>query len=342
MKTVIKLVFAFLATLFRSRATLQLEIVALRHQLTIYQRTISRPRIQPADRLFWSWLSRWWSGWRSALAFVQPGTVIAWQRKRFRVHWAKLSQRGRPGRPTISKEIRELIRKVSIANPRWGTPRIAGELRKLGIDVGKSTVDKYRVRSNPSPSPTWKAFLNNHIKDLVSIDFLVVPTVRFRVLFVLVILAHHRRRVLHFNVTEHPTAQWTGQQIVEAFPWETAPKYLLRDRDAVYGGQFQSRVKSLGIEEVLTAPRSPWQNAFVERVIGSIRRDCLDHVIVLNERHLKWILASYFSYYHLWRTHLSLGMDSPEPRPVQPPTHGKVIQLPEVGGLHHHYERLAA
>jgi len=162
------------------------------------------------------------------------------------------------------------------------------------------------------------------------------------VLFVLVILAHHRRRVLHFNVTEHPTAQWTGQQIVEAFPWETAPKYLLRDRDAVYGRQFQSRVKSLGIDEVVTAPRSPWQNAFVERVIGSIRRDCLDHVIVLNERHLKWILASYFSYYHLWRTHLSLGMDSPESRPVQPPAHGKIIQFPEVGGLHHHYERLAA
>ena len=176
----------------------------------------------------------------------------------------------------------------------------------------------------------------------MSIDFFVVPTARFKVLFVLVILAHHRRRVVHFNVTEHPTARWTGQQIIEAFPWDTAPKYLLRDRDAIYGSQFQRRVKSMGIEEVLTAPRSPWQNAFVERLIGSIRRDCLDHVIVLNEWHLKRILIGYFEYYHRWRTHLSLEMDSPESRSVQPPAFGKVVQFPEVGGLHHHYERLAA
>ena len=342
MKTIISALLAFLSTLFRSRATLQLEIVALRHQLTVYQRTTLRPRIQPADRLFWSWLSRSWSDWRSALVFVQPGTVIAWQRKRFRDHWAKLSQQGRPGRPPISKEIRALIRKISVANPSWGSPRIVGELRKLGIDVAKSTVDKYRVRSKQPPSPTWKTFLKNHVTDLVLIDFFVVPTVRFKVLFVLVVLAHHRRRVVHFNVTEHPTAQWTGQQIIEAFPWDTAPEYLLRDRDAVYGSQFQRHVKSLGIEEVLTAPRSPWQNAFVERVIGSIRRDCLDHVIVLNERHLKRILTSYFKYYHRWRTHLSLEMDSPQSRSVQPPALGKVVQLPEVGGLHHHYERLAA
>jgi transposase InsO family protein len=177
---------------------------------------------------------------------------------------------------------------------------------------------------------------------LVSIDFLVVRTVRFRVLFVLLVLAHHRRRVLHFNVTEHPIAQWTSQQMVQAFSWHTVPKNLLRGRDAVYGRQFQRRVKSLGIEEVLTAPRSPWQNAFVERVIGSITRDCLDHVVVLNERHPKRILSVYFIYYHRWRTHLSLGMDSPESGPVQPSARGKVIQFPEVGGLHHHYERLAA
>ena len=175
---------------------------------------------------------------------------------------------------------------MSAANVGWGSPRIVGEPSKLGIDVAKSTVEKCRVRSKKPPSPTWKAFLKNHVRDLVSIDFLVVPTVRFKVLFVFVVLAHHRRRVVHFNVTEHPTAQWTGQQIIEAFPWDTAPKYLLRDRDAIYGSQFQRRVKSMGIEEVLTAPRSPWQNAFVERVIGSIRRDCLDHAIVLNERHL--------------------------------------------------------
>jgi putative transposase len=170
----------------------------------------------------------------------------------------------------------------------------------------------------------------------------VVPTVRFKVLFVVVILAHHRRKVVHFNVTDHPTAQWTGQQIIEAFPWGTAPKYLLRDRDSVYGCEFQRRVKGMGLEEILTAPRSPRQNAFMERVIGTIRRDCLDHVVVLNERHLKRILSSYFNYYHRWRTHLSLGMDSPESRAVQAPSLRKIVDFPEVGGLHHHYERMAA
>ncbi|MGI9569998.1 MAG: integrase core domain-containing protein [Desulfobulbia bacterium] len=163
-----------------------------------------------------------------------------------------------------------------------------------------------------------------------------------KVLFVLVVLAHHRRRVVHFNVTEHPTAQWTGQQIIEVFPWKSAPKYLLRDRDAIYGSAFQKRVRSMGIEEVLSAPRSPWQNPYVERIIGSIRRDCLDHVVVLNQRHLKRILKSYFTYYHGWRTHLSLEMDSPESRPVQSPALGKIVRFREVGGLHHHYERLAA
>lgn len=342
MRAIVSALLAFLTTLFRSRASLQLEIVALRHQLGIYQRNTLRPRIQPADRMFWSWLSRCWSGWQSALVFVQPRTVIAWQRNRFRDHWARLSQQGTPGRPPISKEIRALIRQMSEANPSWGSPRIVGELWKLGIDVAESTVDKYRVRSKEPPSPTWKTFLKTHVTDLVSIDFLVVPTVRFKVLFVLVILAHHRRRVVHFNVTERPTAQWTGQQIVEAFPWDTAPNYLLRDRDGVYGSEFHRRVKSLGIEEVISAPRSPWQNAFVERMIGSIRRDCLDHVIVLNELHLKRILTSYFNYYHRWRTHLSLEMDSPESRAVQPLCLGKVVEFPEVGGLHHHYERLAA
>ena len=208
--------------------------------------------------------------------------------------------------------------------------------------MAKSTVEKYRVRPSKPPSPTWKTFLKNHVRDLVAIDFFVVPTVRFKLLFMLVVLAHHRRKVVHFNVTEHPTALWTAQQIIEAFPWDRAPQYLLRDRDGIYGAQFQRRVKSMGIEEVLTAPRSPWQNAFVERVIGSIRRDCLDHVILLNERHLKRILTRYFDYCHHWRTHLSLGMDSPESRLVQLPELGKVVRFPEVGGLNHHYERLAA
>jgi putative transposase len=321
---------------------LQVEIVALRHQLAVYRRSVRRPHIRPADRVLWSWLSHHWATWRGALIFVQPATVLRWQRTRFRDHWARLSGSGTPGRPPISQDIRELIRKVSGANPLWGTPRIMGELGKLGIQVAKSTVDKYRSRSRKPPSPTWKAFLKNHVNDLVSIDFFIVPTIRFKLLFVLVVLAHARRKVIHCNLTENPTAHWTAQQIIEAFPWDSAPRYLLRDRDTIYGGAFQQRVQSMGIEQVLSAPRSPWQNPFVERLIGSLRRDCLDHVIVLNERHLRRILARYLDYYHDWRTHLSLSMDAPNPRTVHPPQQGRVVEVAELGGLHHHYERLAA
>jgi putative transposase len=338
-------VYAFLSTLgtpFRSQLSLRVENVALRHQLAIYQRTVKRPSIRPADRIFWSWLSRRWARWREVLVFVQPETVIAWQRKRFRDHWTRMGRAGKRGRPLISEEIRELIRKVSGANPLWGTPRIVGELGKLGIKVAKSTVDKYRVRSGKTPSPTWKAFLRNHVNDLVSIDFFIVPTIRFKLLYVLIVLAHSRRKVLHFNVTENPTALWTAQQIVEAFPWDSAPRYLLRDRDAIYGGAFQKRIHAMGIEQVLSAPRSPWQNPFVERLIGTLRRDCLDHVVALNERHLRRIVARYVTYYHDWRTHLSLSMDAPNPRMMHSPDRGRVVAFPELGGLHHHYERLAA
>ena len=341
MTSIIRAFLAFAVSLVRSRVSLQLEILALRHQLMLYHRSIRRPQVRPSDRLFWSWLARRWSRWREVLVFVQPATVLAWQRKRFRDHWARLSRR-EPGRPAISKEVRELIREISAANPRWGSPRILGELRKLGITVAKSTVEKYRVRPRRPPSPSWRAFLKNHLTELVALDFFTVPTVGFKVLFVLIVLAHERRKVVHFNVTEHPTAQWTAQQLVEAFPWETAPKYLLRDRDAVYGDWFQRRVTNLGVEQVLTAPRSPWQNAYAERLIGSIRRECLDHVIILSEAHLRRLLTSYFQYYHRWRTHLSLAMDCPDTRPVQPPDQGAVVAFPEVGGLHHHYERVAA
>jgi transposase InsO family protein len=228
------------------------------------------------------------------------------------------------------------------ANPTWGAPRIVGELGKLGLHVAKSTVEAYRVRPERPSSPTWKTFVKNHVQDLVALDFLVVPTVRHTVLFVLVILAHHRRRVVHFNVTEHPTAEWTAQQVIEAFLWDEAPRYLLRDRDRIYGTSFQQRVQHMGIEEVVIAPRSPWQNPYVERLIGSIRRECLDHVIVLHERHLKRLLTSYFQYDHRWRTHRALDMDCPVPRPVQRPEVGSIREVPEVGGLHHHYERRAA
>ncbi len=229
---------------------------------------------------------------------------------------------------------------MSRANPLWGAPRIAGELRKIGIDVAKSTVEKYRVRPRKPPSPTWRAFLKNHIKQIVAADFFVVPTARNQVLFVFLLLAHDRRRILHFNVTANPTAAWTAQQVVEAFPWQDPPKYLLRDRDKIYGQLFQSRVTGMGFTEVLTAARSPWQNPLVERLIGTIRRECLDHVIVINEKHLKRILGSYFLYYHGWRTHRSLGMDCPDHRPVHTVDCGRVVEKPEVGGLHHHYERI--
>ncbi len=231
---------------------------------------------------------------------------------------------------------------MSSANPRWGSPRIVGELAKLGIRVAKATVEKYMVRSRRPPSPTWRAFLENHVKDLVSVDFFVVPTVTFKVLFVFVVLSHARRRVVHFNVTEHPTAGWTARQISEAFPWEAAPRFLVRDRDRVYGPAFEERVESMGIEEVISAPRSPWQNPFVERVIGSIRRECLDQVIVLNERHLRRLLGDYLEHYHRWRCHRSLAMDCPVLRPVQGPKLGRVVEIDEAGGLYRHYERRAA
>jgi len=235
-----------------------------------------------------------------------------------------------------------VIRDISIANPHWGSPRILGELRKLGITVAKSTVEKYRIRPHRPPSPSWRAFLKNHVSEIVALDFFTVPTVTFRVLFVLIVLAHDRRRILHFNVTEHPTAQWTAQQLVEAFPWDSVPRYLLRDRDGIYGPIFRRHAAGLGIEEILTTAQSPWQDPYAERVIGSIRRECLDHVIVFSEGHLRRLVTSYVDYYHRWRTHLSLAMDAPDGRAVQPPEQGQIFAVPEVGGLHHRYERRVA
>jgi putative transposase len=301
-----------------------------------------RPHLHATDRLFWAWLSRLWPSWRDALAFVQPRTVIAWQQQRVRNHWRLLSQQGTPGRPAVAPEVRELIQTMWQANPTWGSPRIVGELHKLGIEVAKSTVETYRVRPRRPLSPTWKTFLKNHVQDLVALDFVVVPTITHKVLFVLLILAHERRRLVHVNITEHPTAEWTAQQMIDAFPWDKAPRYLLRDRDRIYGAYFRQRVRHMGSEEVLIAPKSPWQNPYVERLIGSIRRECLDHVIVLHERHLRRLLTEYFRYYHRWRTHRALEMDTPVPRQVQPPKVGPVWEVPEVGGLHHHYERRAA
>jgi putative transposase len=231
---------------------------------------------------------------------------------------------------------------MSRNNPRWGAPRIHGELLKLGIKITEPTVARYMVRQRKPPSQTWRTFLENHVQNMVSIDFFTVPTIRFQILYVFLVLAHDRRRILHFGVTAHPTAEWTAHQLREAFPWDTAPRYLLRDRDRIFGPEFVEQVKAMGIQQVLSAPRSPWQRAYVERVIGSIRRECLDHVIVFGEHSLRRTLTSYCAYYHQWRTHLSLDKDTPQSRRTQWPAEGHVIEIPEVGGLHHHYERRAA
>jgi putative transposase len=335
--------FSLLLDSLRSRAALQAEILALRHQLLVLQRSNRKRRLQvrKLDRAFWVLLSNLWSGWRSALVIVKPATVIAWHRKGFRLYWTWKSH-VRLGRRHIPKETRDLIRRMSIANPLWGAPRIHGELLKLGIDVAQATAAKYMVRKPKPPSQTWKTFLTNHLKEMVSTDFFVVPTVSFRLLFVFLVLSHERRRLIHFGVTYHPTAEWTSQQLVQAFPWDSAPRFLLRDRDGSYGQVFSQTASALRIEEILTAPHSPWQNPYCERMVGSIRRDCLDHVIILSEQALRRILRSYFDYYERSRTHLALEKDTPLPRPVQPPALGKVIELPEVGGLHHRYDRRAA
>jgi putative transposase len=322
---------------------MQIEILALRHQLAVLQRQKKRVSLGAADRLLWVLLlSRIWNQWRSALVVVKPETVIAWHRKGFRLYWRWKSRAWKCGRPCVSRETRDLIRQMSKANPLWGAPRIHGELLKLGIEVSQATVAKYMSRQGRPPSQTWRTFLENHVQQIVATDFLVVRTVSFRLSFVFVVVGHHRRHAVHFNVTAQPTAEWTARQIAEALPWDSASRYLLHDRDCIYGAAFQQRVGAMGILEVLTAPRSPWQNAYAERFIGSLRRECLDHIIILNESSLKRILKTYFQYYEHSRTHLSLEKDAPISRAVQLPELGRVIELPQVGGLHHRYERRAA
>jgi len=334
--------FALVVSSFRTRAALEAEILALRHQLAVFQNNAPpRLRLHRCDRLLWIVLCRFWSDWRRCLHMVQPDTVLRWHRRAFAWHWTRKS-RHLPGRPEIAANIRDLIRRMRQANLLWGAPRIHGELLKLGLAVAQSTVTRYLPRPRKPPSQTWRTFLTNHLAQTAAIDFFTVPTATFRVLFVFVVLSHERRRVVHFGVTEHPTEKWTMQQMREAFPWEEAPRYVLRDRDAIYGRDFADTTRDMGMEEVLTAPRSPWQNPFAERLVGSIRRECLDHVIVWNERSLRRTLQRYFAYYQRSRTHLALGKDAPEPRAVEPPEQGRVVAIPQVGGLHHRYQRQAA
>jgi putative transposase len=341
MITLLSAVGSLLSFQIRSRASLELEVVALRHQVTVLRRQRpGQPRLFAADRLLWVWLYRIWPQVLDAMVLVKPATVVQWHRKGFRLYWRQRSRR--VGRPRMSREIRKLICQMSQANPLWGAPRIHGELLKLGFDVSQATVGRYLPWRPQVPSPTWRSFLRNHLHSTAAVDMFVVVTATFRLLYALVVLGHERRKVFHFDVTPNPTQGWLARQITEAFPWDTAPRFLLRDRDASFGQTFRDRVEAMAIEQVVTAPRSPWQNAYVERIIGSIRRDCLDHVIILDERHLRHVLSAYFEYHHRSRTHLSLAKDCPEPRPIQPPSAGNIVAFPQVGGLHHRYERRAA
>ncbi len=337
---ILRMFLGLLKAILTGRAALVSENLALRHQLGVLQRSVQRPKLRKCDRIFWVWLLRLWSGWRSTLLIVKPETVVRWHRQGFKLYWRRKSRK-KPGRPTVDRKIRDLIRRMSRENPTWGAPRILSELLLLDHDVAESTVDKYMIRQAKPPSQTWRTFLNNHAADIVAIDFFTVPTVIFRVLYVFLILRHDRRCIVHFNVTTNPTAQWTAQQLIEAFPFDEAPRFLLRDRDSIYGEYFRDRVGNMGIVEVVTAFRSPWQNAYVERVIGSIRRECLDHLIVLNGNHLRRILAEYFKYYHRARAHLSLDRNSPIPRSVQPVGQGRIVAKAYLGGLHHCYTRAA-
>jgi putative transposase len=340
----LQLLSALLAAIrssLKSQHVLALENLALRQQLAILRRRTKRPQLTKTGRAFWVALSRLWTGWQGTLIVVKPQTVISWHRKGFKLYWTWKS-RNKGGRPRVDVTIRRLIRQMANDNATWGAPRIHGELLKLGFDVSEPTVSRYMPRRRKPPSQTWRTFLLNHSKDLVSIDFFVVPTVTFRLLYVFVVLEHKRRHIVHINVTDSPSARWTGQQIVNAFPYDSAPKYMIRDRDNIYGADFVRKLRAMHIEQVITAPRSPWQNPYCERVIGTVRRDCLDHVIVLGEQHLRRILREYLEYYHGSRTHLSLDKDAPEPRAREAICDGNVIAIPMVGGLHHRYTRRAA
>ncbi len=340
MLALISAMLRVLPSTLRSRSELVLENMALRHQLTILKRSISKPRLKNADRWFWILLQRCWPGWARVLLIVQPQTVIGWHRWGFRLFW-RWKSRSRGGRPVLNPELVSLGRQMWSSNPTWGSKRIQAELAKLGIAISDSSIRKYRPRRHRT-NQTWTTFLRNHLQEFIAVDFFTVPTASFRILYVFLVLTHARRKVLHFRVTEAPSAVWTAQQLTEAFAFGHPPRYLLRDRDQVYGLAFQARVLALGLQDKLIAPRSPWQNPFVERLIGSVRRECLDHVIVLNAKHLHRLLTDYFDYYHRHRPHRALQQDCPDPRALEPPAQGKIIAFPLVQGRHHRYARQAA
>jgi transposase InsO family protein len=338
MVDMLKLIWWLVTGFFRSRALLDAEILTLRHQLNVLQRKAPKRLVfSNFDRFVFASLYRLAPGILNAFVIVKPETVIRWHRAGFRLFWRwKSGSRG--GRPKVPLEIRQLIRDMSLANPLWGAPRIHGEFLKLGIHVGQTSVAKYMAKHRRPPSQGWRTFLRNHAGGIVSMDLFIVPTLSFRLLHGLLILGHARREILWLSVTAHPSAEWIARQLTEAFGWETAPRHIIRDRDRVYGKIFTRRLRAMGIRDRPIAPRSPWQNGHAERLIGSIRRECLDHVVVFGERHLRHMLLSYMAYYNKARTHLSLNKDAPLSRPVH--VVGSIHANPILGGLHHHYVRI--
>ena len=333
-----RLIWCAVVGLFRSRAALQIEILVLRHQLNVLRRkSPKRVTFRNVDRLVFAGLYRIAPHVLDALKILKPETLIRWHRAGFRAYW-RWKSRPRGGRPTTPTDVRKLIRAMSVANPLWGAPRIHGELLKLGIDVGQTTVAKYMVQRRPPPSQGWRAFLRNHSDAIASMDMFVVPTISFRLMYGLLILRHARREIAWLGVTTHPNAEWIAHQLTAAYFWEDAPRYLIRDRDGAYGEAFIRRLGAMGIRDRPITARSPWQNGYAERLIGSIRRDCLDHVVVFSERHLRHLLHSYQEYYNEVRTHLSLHKDAPVPRRIL--RVGRVHPVPILGGLHHQYVRV--
>jgi len=335
-----KLCFRTIRAACMTREELVLENIALRQQLATFKMKEFRPTLSKTDRLFWVLLSKTWERWADSLVIVKPETVVGWHKQGFRLYWLWKSRTRKRGRPRIPLEIRRLIRQIALEN-NWRTPRIHGELLKLDFDVDERTISRYMPWRPPSPDQiqSWKTFLKNHRDCMVGMDFFTVPTATFRNLYVFFVISHGRRKLVQFAVTDEPTAEWTIQQLREAFPFDTAPKYAILDRDGKYGKQVPAALKSMGIEPKQTAYRKPWQNGVAERFVQSVRHDLLDHVVVFNEAHLHRLLTEYVAYYHDDRTHLGLEKDTPIGRPVtpRPSSTARVVALPRVGGLHHRY-----
>ena len=329
---------AILASPFKSKSRLEAENAVLRHQLIVLRRKVhGRVRLTNNDRWFFIQLYRWFPSILQVLTIVRPETLVRWHRAGFRCYW-RWKSRSRGGRPQIEADLRVLIRRMSIENPLWGAPRIHGELLKLGFEVAQSSVAKYMVKRRGLPSQGWRIFLRNHAPDIAAMDLFIVPAIGFDLLYAFVIVRLDRRDLVWINVTTNPTAEWVARQLIEAFPWDGAPRYLIRDRDRIYGSIVTRRMRAMGIRDKPTAPASPWQNGFAERLIGSIRRECLDHFIVLGEEHLRRILRAYARYYNEIRTHRSLDKDAPVSRPVQ--RTGIISSSPILGGLHYQYVRV--